>query len=81
MQYIETLARGIVADVAHITADQPMVWVQLEDIAQRIKVTFPAVETGAKAAVDWGWLSAEGTLLHAVCLTAAGRAFVRRVDL
>jgi hypothetical protein len=81
MQYIETLARRIVADVAHATADRPIVWVQLEDIAQRIKVTLPAVETGAKAAVDWGWLSSEGSPPHAVCLTAAGRALVRRVGL
>jgi hypothetical protein len=81
MQYIETLARGIVADVAHITADRPIVWVQLEDIAQRIKITLPEVETGAKAAIDWGWLSAERSVPHAVCLTAAGRALVRRVGL
>jgi hypothetical protein len=79
MQYIETLARRIVADVAHATADRPIVWVQLEDIAQRIKVTLPAVETGAQAAVDWGWLSWEGS--HAVRLTAAGHALVRRVGL
>ena len=79
MQDTETLARCIVADIARITGDRPVVWVELEDIAKRIKVTLPAVETGAKAAAEWGWLSWEGS--HAVCLTAAGRALVRRVGL
>ena len=80
MQYIETLARGIVADVAHVTADRPIVWVQLEDIAQRMEVTLSSVETAAKAAVDWGWLGVDGSY-PGVCLTAAGRALVRRVGL
>ena len=81
MQYIETLARGIVADVAHVTADRPIVWVQLEDIARRMEVTLSSVETAAKAAVDWGWLGVDGSFPNGVCLTAAGRALVRRVGL
>jgi hypothetical protein len=81
MQYIETLARGIVADVAHVTAERPIAWVPLEDIAQRMKVTLSSVETGARAAVDWGWLSADGSFSEGVCLTAAGRALVRRLGL
>jgi hypothetical protein len=81
MQYIETLAPGIVADVAHVTADEPIVWVQLEDIAQRMEVTLSSVETAAKAAVDWGWLRVDGSFPKGVCLTAAGRALVRRVGL
>jgi hypothetical protein len=81
MQYIETLARGIVADVAKVTADRPIVWVPLVDIAQRMKVSLPSVETGARAAVDWGWLKADASFSKGVCLTAAGRALVRRVGL
>jgi len=75
MQYTESLARCIVADVAPVTADRPIVGVQLEDIAQRINVSLPAVETGAQPAVDWGWLSWEGS--HAVGVTAAGRGLIR----
>jgi hypothetical protein len=81
MQYVETLARGIVADVAKSTANRPMVWVPLVDIAQRMKVPLSSVETGAKAAVDWGWLKAGASLSEGVCLTEAGRALVRRVGL
>jgi hypothetical protein len=79
MQYIETLARGIVADVAKFTANRPMVWVQLDGIAQRMKVSLSSVETGARAAVDWGWLKADASFSEGVCLTEAGRALVRRV--
>jgi hypothetical protein len=81
MQYVETLARGIVAEVANSTANRPMVWVPLVDIAQRMKVPLSSVETGATAAVDWGWLKAGASLSEGVCLTEAGRALVRRVGL
>jgi hypothetical protein len=81
MQYSEMLARRIVADVAKITTDRSIVWVQLEHVAQRLEVSLSSVETAANAAMSWGWLGADASFPQSVRLTEAGRALVRRLGL
>jgi tellurite resistance protein len=75
--YSETLARCIVAHVARVTADDPMAWVLLQDVARDLKVDDEAAETAMRMAVAWGWLKAEGIHLYRVCLTAKDSALPR----
>jgi hypothetical protein len=71
--YIETLARRIVAEVDHVTAERPMRWVTLQRFARRLKVHHSSAAAAVRMAVDRSWLIAEGSPPHSVCRTEAGR--------
>jgi hypothetical protein len=73
MHYYETLARRIVAEVDHLTAERPMRWVTLQQVARRLKVHYSSAAAAVRVAVDGGWLIAEGSPPHSVCRTEAGR--------
>jgi hypothetical protein len=68
----QTLARRIVAHLARATADDPMEWVMLHDVARQLKVDEASAENAMRMAIAWGWLKAEGISLYRVCLTAEG---------
>jgi hypothetical protein len=70
--YIETLARRIVAEVDHVTAERPMRWVTLQQVARRLKVHHGSAAAAVRVAVDRSWLIAEGSPPHSVCRTEAG---------
>ena len=69
--YIETLARRIVAEVDHVTAERRSRWVTLQQVARRLKVHQSSAAAAVRVAVDGGWLVAEGSPPHSVCRTEA----------
>ena len=73
MHFNETLARRIVAEVDHLTAERPMGWVTLQQVARRLKVHHSSAAAAVRVAVDGGWLVAEGSPPHSVCRTEAGQ--------
>ena len=75
--YIETLARRIVAEVDHVTAERRTRWVTLQQVARRLKVHHGSAAAAVRVAVDGGWLIAEGSPPHSVCRTEIGRASCR----
>ena len=79
--YIETLARRIVAEVDHVTAERPMRWVTLQQVARRLKVHHSSAAAAVCMAVDRSWLIAEGSPPHSVCRTEAGRTLPHPDDL
>jgi hypothetical protein len=73
MHFNETLARRIVAEVDHLTAERPMGWVTLQQVARRLKVHHSSAAAAVRVAVDGGWLVAEGSPPHSICRTEIGR--------
>ena len=75
MQYNETLARRIVAEVARSSVDggtlQP---VMLHEVARRLKIDEASAEAAMYRAVAERWLIVEGSSLYRIRLTAAGQA-------
>jgi hypothetical protein len=71
--HIETLARRIVAEVDHMTAERPMRWVTLQQVARQLKVHCSSAAAAVRVAVDGGWLIAEGSPPHSVCRAEIGR--------
>ena len=61
MTYNETLAHQVIAEVDHVTAGRPARWVTPQQIARRIKVHHSSLTAAVQAAVDSGWLIAEGS--------------------
>jgi DNA-binding MarR family transcriptional regulator len=76
--YNETLARRLVAEVHHVTADRPAPWVTPQQIARRLKVHHGSLAAAVRVAVDSGWLIAEGSPPHSISLTDAGRSLVKQ---
>jgi hypothetical protein len=74
MTYNETLARQVVAEVDQVTAGRAARWVTPQQIARRIKVHHSSLTAAVRAAVDSGWLIAEGSPPHSIRLTDAGRS-------
>jgi CbbQ/NirQ/NorQ C-terminal len=71
--YIETLARRIVAEVDHVTAERRTRWVTLQQVARRLKVHHSSAAAAVRVAVDGGWLVAEGSPPHSICRAEIGR--------
>jgi hypothetical protein len=79
MRDSETPARRIVAYVARATADQPMGWVMLDEVARHLQVDEATAETAMGRAAAWGWLKYKytGSSRYRVGLTPVGRALPR----
>jgi ABC-type enterochelin transport system ATPase subunit len=71
----EPLARRLVADVARASADQPIAWIKLQEVEQRLGIDKASAQAAMRLAVERGWLIADGPSPCSVCrLTEAGRA-------
>ena len=71
----DRLARRLVADVARASTGQPVGWVKLQDVEQRLGIDKASAKAAMRLAVERGWLIADGRSPHSVCpLTEAGRA-------
>ena len=74
MHHKETLARRIVVEVEHVTAERPVRWVALQQIARRLRIHHSSAAAAVRVAVDSGWLVAEGSPPHSVCRASAEQA-------
>ena len=71
----ERPARRLAADVARASADQPIAWIKLQEVEQRLGIDKASAQAAMRLAVERGWLIADGRSPHSVCpLTEAGRA-------
>jgi hypothetical protein len=74
MDHNETLARRILDEVETMTANVPVRWLTVQQIARRLRSHHSTAISAVRLAVDRGWLIAEGSPPHSICRTHSGQA-------